>query len=112
MADCKVCGGWFSSTAPSELCPTCERALKRLNGYAVPVVRCKDCRWFDKTGYEEDNAHEEDLSLHMGWCANWRRGTQGLRGAKERSVIPPKLCRHIVQICEEGYTGGKSDESE
>ena len=46
MADCKVCGGWFSSTAPSELCPTCERALKRLNGYAVPVVRCKDCtRW-------------------------------------------------------------------
>ena len=45
MADCKVCGGWFSSTAPSELCPTCERALKRLNGYAVPVVRCKDCKF-------------------------------------------------------------------
>ena len=44
MADCKVCGGWFSSTAQSELCPTCERALKRLNGYAVPVVRCKDCK--------------------------------------------------------------------
>ena len=46
MADCKACGGWFSSTAPSELCPTCERALKRLSGYAVPVVRCKDCKHF------------------------------------------------------------------
>ena len=43
---------------------------------AVEVCRCKDCRWFDKAGYEEDNAHEDDLSLHMGWCADWRRGTQ------------------------------------
>lgn len=38
MADCKVCGAWFSSTAKTEICPTCERALKRLNGYAGPVV--------------------------------------------------------------------------
>ena len=44
MANCKACGAWFSSTATDELCPTCERALKRLNGYAVPVVRCKVCK--------------------------------------------------------------------
>lgn len=53
MADCKVCGGWFSSSDWSqELCPTCERALKRLNGYAVPVVRCRDCvysLWLGRT---------------------------------------------------------------
>lgn len=30
-----------------------------------------------------------------------RTGTQGLKGSKERSVIPNKLCRHIVEICEE-----------
>lgn len=30
-----------------------------------------------------------------------RTGTQGLKGAKERSVIPPLLCEHIVDICEE-----------
>lgn len=30
-----------------------------------------------------------------------RTGTQGLRGSKERSVIPVELCRHIVEICEE-----------
>lgn len=30
-----------------------------------------------------------------------RTGTQGLKGSKERSVIPVELCRHIVEICEE-----------
>ena len=30
-----------------------------------------------------------------------KTGTQGLKGAKERSVIPEKLCDHIVDICEE-----------
>ena len=29
-----------------------------------------------------------------------KTGTQGLKGAKERSVIPIKLCYHIVDICE------------
>ena len=51
MADCKVCGRWFSSTAPDELCPTCGRALKQLNGYAVPVVRCKDCKHYYYSAY-------------------------------------------------------------
>ena len=41
---CKVCGREFASTNPKdEICYPCENALKRLNGYAVPVVRCKDC---------------------------------------------------------------------
>lgn len=30
-----------------------------------------------------------------------RTGTQGLKGAIERSKIPPLLCEHIVDICEE-----------
>lgn len=30
-----------------------------------------------------------------------RTGTQGLKDAKERSVIPEKLCNYIVDICEE-----------
>jgi hypothetical protein len=28
-------------------------------------------------------------------------GTQGLKGAKDRSVIPEQLCEHVVDICEE-----------
>ena len=31
-----------------------------------------------------------------------KTGTQGLKGSKERSVIPELLCEHIVDICEKG----------
>lgn len=31
-----------------------------------------------------------------------RTGTQGLKDAKNRSIIPEKLCEHIVKICEGG----------
>jgi hypothetical protein len=31
-----------------------------------------------------------------------KTGTQGLKGSKERSVIPRMLCEHIVYICEKG----------
>ena len=30
-----------------------------------------------------------------------KTGTQGLKGSRERSVIPEALCNHIVDICEE-----------
>ena len=30
-----------------------------------------------------------------------KTGTQGLKGAKERSIMPEQLCNHIVSICEE-----------
>jgi hypothetical protein len=29
-----------------------------------------------------------------------KTGTQGLKGSKERAVIPKLLCEHIVDICE------------
>lgn len=45
MRKCKACGRDFASTNPNdEICYPCNNALKRLNGYAVPVVRCKDCK--------------------------------------------------------------------
>lgn len=31
-----------------------------------------------------------------------KTGTQGMKGSKERSVIPKELCEHIVDICEVG----------
>lgn len=46
MPDCKACGAWFGSVTPQDLRPACERALARLKGYAVPVVRCKDCKHY------------------------------------------------------------------
>ena len=40
-------------------------------------------------------------SCHEAAPRGSKTGTQGLKGAKERSVIPEKLCKHIVDICEE-----------
>lgn len=37
---------------------------------------------------------------HVSAPRGARTGTQGLKGSKERSVIPEELCRHIVEICE------------
>ena len=31
-----------------------------------------------------------------------RTGTQGLKNGKQKAVIPPMLCQHIVDICESG----------
>ena len=33
-----------------------------------------------------------------------RTGTQGLKNSKQKAVIPPMLCQHIVDICEEDET--------
>lgn len=38
---------------------------------------------------------------HVSAPRGAKTGTQGLKGSKERSVIPAELCRHIVNICEE-----------
>ena len=44
MPACKACGEWFAKTRDDRaLCSKCEMALGRLAGYAVVVVRCKDC---------------------------------------------------------------------
>lgn len=38
---------------------------------------------------------------HVSAPRGARTGTQGLKGARERAVIPVQLCEHIVEICEE-----------
>ena len=38
---------------------------------------------------------------HVSAPRGAKTGTQGLKGSKERSVIPAALCQHIVNICEE-----------
>lgn len=37
---------------------------------------------------------------HVSAPRGAKTGTQGLKGSKERSVIPHELCKHIVEICE------------
>ena len=38
---------------------------------------------------------------HISAPRGARTGTQGLKGAIDRSIIPAQLCEHIVDICEE-----------
>lgn len=67
MPACKACGDWFAKTNPhEELCFKCECALCRLSSYVAPVVRCKDCRSYNKpkTGWCEvhlDREHPDDF---------------------------------------------------
>lgn len=39
-------------------------------------------------------------SCHVPAPRGARTGTQGIKGARDRSIIPQKLCEHIVRICE------------
>lgn len=39
---------------------------------------------------------------HVSAPRGSRTGTQGLKNAKERSIIPEQLCNYIVDICEKG----------
>lgn len=51
MPACKICGRWFAKIRDDEeFCDKCGVALSRLSGYAVPVVRCKDCKHYDIGG--------------------------------------------------------------
>ena len=44
-------------------------------------------------------------SCHVPAPRGSQTGTQGIKGAKLRSVIPHLLCEHIVDICEEYIDG-------
>lgn len=61
---CKACGGDFVTQDPKEeLCCLCNKALKRLNGYATPVVPCCVCLEHDHDGA-------------VGYCNKWKRWTR------------------------------------
>lgn len=49
---------------------------------------------FKPVCHNGDNCHEKAPR-------GSKTGTQGLKGAKERSVIPEQLCEHIVDICDD-----------
>lgn len=49
MANCKACGAFFGSGTHQDLCPACERALKRLGNYAAPV---RHGHWIEEDGFQ------------------------------------------------------------
>lgn len=111
MADCKACGGWFGTTIPQNLCPACERALKRLNGYAVPVswtqvdealppngedVLC----WYEYFRFGEYNRMYQTFGIGYQFNGNW--GGEVAQGQKAKVLAwiplpkPPKMKRGVT----------------
>lgn len=50
--------------------------MRELLEKRVEVVRCKDCQWFNKKGYEEDNRQQGMPELDFGWCSILHRTMQ------------------------------------
>lgn len=63
-----------------------DMAMKQLEEHGIPfggvapdvveVRRCKDCEFFDETGYEDVNAEIDMPELHAGYCSVWKQVTQ------------------------------------
>lgn len=43
---------------------------------------------------------ERGAPCHVAAPRGARTGTQGIKGSKDRGIIPKELCQHIVNICE------------
>lgn len=78
----------------------------------LPRYTVTYCQYGDKRMKPTDIWTNHPNPLFLPMCKNGdnchekaprgsRTGTQGLKGAKERSVIPEQLCEHIVEICDE-----------
>ena len=67
VANCKACSAWFGTVAPQDLCPTCERTLERMKGYATPVVHG---RWLDGAEDFTCGNHNAECSIchcYVSW---------------------------------------------
>ena len=80
--------------------------MKGLPRYTVTYCQYGDTRmkptdiWTNCSDPKFKPACKNGDSCHVSAPRGSQTGTQGLRGAKERSVIPVELCEHIVEICE------------
>lgn len=80
--------------------------MKDLPRYTVTYCQYGDKRmkptdiWTNHPNPQFKPACHNGDKCHESAPRGSRTGTQGLKDAKERSVIPEELCKHIVDICE------------
>lgn len=78
-----------------------------LNKYRYTVTYCQygDIRmkptdiWTNHPSPDFKPPCKNGASCHVSAPRGARTGTQGIKGARDRSIIPEKLCEHIVEIC-------------
>lgn len=82
--------------------------VQGLPRYTVTYCQYGDTRmkstdiWTNHPNPEFKPACHNGDPCHVSAPRGSRTGTQGLKGSKERSIIPPLLCEHIADICEKG----------
>ena len=83
--------------------------MKDLPRYTVTYCQYGDMRmkptdiWTNHPNPEFKPMCRNGSPCHVPAPRGAKTGTQGLKDSKERSVIPEKLCEHIVSICEKPY---------
>ena len=81
--------------------------MKELPRYTVTYCQYGDKRmkptdiWTNHPNPQFKSMCKNGDSCHEPASRGSKTGTQGLKGSKERSIIPKKLCDHIVIMCEE-----------
>ncbi len=85
------------------------RYMQSLSRYTVTYCQYGDARmkptdiWTNHPAPDfRPMCHNGD-SCHTAAPRGSKTGTQGLKNAKERAVIPEQLCDHIAKICEIDY---------
>lgn len=81
--------------------------MQDLNKYRHTVTYCQygDTRmkptdiWTNHPSPNFKPMCKNGMPCHQAAPRGSSTGTQGLKGSKERSVIPKELCKHIVDIC-------------
>lgn len=93
-------------------------ALRKMSWMrGIPRYTTTYCRYGDKRMKPTDFWSNVNLHLfppckngdtcHEAAPRGSKTGTQGLNGARERSMYPKALCEHIVDVCEHYVSDGK-----
>jgi site-specific DNA-cytosine methylase len=79
--------------------------MQQFNRYTVTYCQYGDTRmkptdiWTNHPNPNFKPACKNGDKCHVAAPRGSKTGTQGLRGARERGVIPEQLCEHILNIC-------------
>ena len=95
-----LCNMTFMKDIPKHLVTYCQYGDTRMKPTHIftnhPNPNFKHCKNGDK--------------CHVAAPRGSKTGTQGIKGSKDRSRIPDKLCDYVVELCEHGLK--KEEESE
>lgn len=95
-----LCNMTFMQDIPKHLVTYCQYGDTRMKPTHIftnhPNPNFKHCKNGDK--------------CHVAAPRGSKTGTQGIKGSKDRSRIPDKLCNYVVELCEHGLKNEEESE--